>query len=88
MYREALGIELAMFTDAIAGQTDEIAQSDALPGDIVLYRYFDSEQAGVTFPHTGLWLGGGRMLDCQFPAGLGEHNLLPHPFEIHRARGL
>jgi len=88
MYRDALGIQLTKFTDAMAGQTDEIPTADALPGDIVLFRYHDPEQPGVTFPHTGLWLGGGRMLDCQFGPGLGEHPLLGQPFEIHRARGL
>ena len=88
MYKEALGVELDMFTDAIADETDEIDAADALPGDIILYRYHDPAQQGVTFPHTGLWLDGTDMLDCQFPAGLGVHPLLNHPFEIHRARGL
>lgn len=88
MYRGALSIQLTPFTDAIADQTDTIATDDALPGDIILYRYFDSSQPRVTFPHTGLWLGSGQMLDCQFHRGLGEHGMLAVPFEIRRARGL
>jgi cell wall-associated NlpC family hydrolase len=88
MYKEALGIALAGFTDTIATQTDQIDQQQALPGDIILYRYADSSQPQVKFPHTGLWLGNSRMLDCQYPAGLGEHPLLAHGFELHRARGL
>ena len=88
MYREALGIHLNMFTDDIARQTDRIPTEEALPGDIVLFRFGDPSQGGVTFPHTGLWLGGGRMLDCQDEIGLGNHPLLNRPFVIHRARGL
>jgi cell wall-associated NlpC family hydrolase len=87
MYGEALSIDFPVqFTDTIASQTDEIDESEALPGDIVFFRYDDDQDA--IFPHMGLWLGGGEMLDCQFPAGLGVHPLLNHPFEIHRARGL
>src|SRR5207249_1485487 len=37
MYRDALGISLAGFTDTIATQTDAISQQQALPGDIILY---------------------------------------------------
>src|SRR6185369_15255661 len=88
MYGRVLGVTLVGYTDSIAAQTDTIAESDALPGDIILYRYRDSAQPGVTYPHTGLWLGPGRMLDCQWPKGLGEHPILAHPYEIHRARGL
>src|SRR6185369_2071494 len=88
MYRDALGIELQEFTDAIADETEQIDDADALPGDIILYRYSDPFQPGVRFPHTGLWLGDGTMLDCQDPIGLGTHPLLGRPFEIHRARGL
>jgi cell wall-associated NlpC family hydrolase len=88
MYREALGITLPGFTDAIAAQTDQIDEPAALPGDIILYRYVDTSQPGVRFPHTGLWLANGRMLDCQFHAGLGEHPLLAHAYELHRVRGL
>jgi cell wall-associated NlpC family hydrolase len=88
MYRRVLGVSLAGFTDTIAGQTDTIDEADALPGDIILYKYNDGIQHGVTYPHTGLWLGGGLMLDCQYPLGLGKHPILAHPFEIHRARGL
>lgn len=88
MYSGALSIQLSAFTDAIADQTDTIAQADALPGDIILYKYADTHQPGVTYPHTGLWLGSSRMLDCQYPAGLGNHPLLARPFEIHRARSL
>jgi len=88
MYREALGIALTPFTDAIANQTNRIDVPQALPGDIILYRYDDNSQPGVVYPHTGLWLGGGRMLDCQYPPGLGEHNVLAAAFEVHRARSL
>jgi len=88
MYAETLGIHLTGFTDTIAAQTDNIDPRHALPGDIILYRYDDSSQPGVRYPHTGLWLGNGRMLDCQFPAGLGDHPLLAHGYELHRARGL
>ena len=88
MYREAFGIALPGFTDAIADRTDQIPQHQALPGDIMLYRYVDLSQHGVVFPHTGLWLGNGQMLDCQFPAGLGTHPLLARPYQLHRARGL
>jgi cell wall-associated NlpC family hydrolase len=95
MYQEALGITLAMFTDAIADETDTIATADALPGDIILYRYVDEGQPGVMFPHTGLWLGDGEMLDCQLVPGLGEfepglgvHPMLKRPFQIHRARAI
>lgn len=89
MYRKAFGIQLVGFTDAIATQTDPIPTSQALPGDIILYRYDDDDQPGVRFPHTGLWLGDGTtMLDCQDPRGLGVHALLNRPFEIHRARGI
>lgn len=88
MYRGALHVQLTGFTDAIADQTDTIATADALPGDIILYRYNDTHQPGVTYPHTGLWLGQGKMLDCQYPEGLGVHPMLAAPFEIHRARGL
>ncbi len=88
MYGRVLGIELAGFTDAIADQTDEISEADALPGDIILYRYDDSCQPAVKYPHTGLWLRPGWMLDCQYPRGLGEHPILAHAYEIHRARGL
>src|SRR4051794_18286849 len=88
MYRDTLGTALTMFTDAIANETNRIDVPQALPGDIILYRYYDKYQSGVAFLHTGLWLGGGRMLDCQYPDGLREHKPLAHPFEIHRARGL
>jgi len=88
MYREALGISLTGFTDAIAQETDRIAERDAVPGDIILYEYQSDGQPGVRYPHTGLWLGNGEMLDCQWPRGLGRHSLLARPFVIHRARAL
>jgi LysM repeat protein len=95
MYRQVLGIELAGFTDTIAGQTDDIPTNEALPGDIILYRYHDPDQPGVNFPHTGLWLDGVSMLDCQCTGipdlhhpGLGVHPVFNRPFEIHRARGI
>jgi cell wall-associated NlpC family hydrolase len=88
MYRKVLNIQLVGFTDTIASQTDLIDKKDALPGDIILYRYQDSSQVGVVYPHTGLWLGNGMMLDCQFPKGLGTHGILAKPYVIHRARGI
>jgi hypothetical protein len=86
MYRE-LGVELTAFTDAIADETDLVDESQAVPGDIILWRYADPTQPGVTYPHAGLLLPNGLTLDCRHPTGVGIHPRLEHPYEVRRVRG-
>lgn len=86
-YRE-LGINLTPFTDAAAGQTQRIDEGDARPGDIVFYRYADPSQPGVSYPHMGIYLGNGQMVDASYNTGVSVRPLLNMPYEIRRAPGV
>lgn len=77
LFRQVFGLSLVPFTDTAAGQTVDVAPS---PGAIIFYEYKDSSQPGVRYPHMGIWVGGGKMLDCQWPKGCGYHDLLNRPY--------
>jgi len=66
-YRQ-LGVRLTAYTDAIADETQQVW--DPRRGDIILYRYYDDGQPYTRYPHTGLWVGDGRTLECRWPMGV------------------
>jgi cell wall-associated NlpC family hydrolase len=66
--------QLPSFTDAIFDETTRV--ETPAPGDIVLYEYADASQPGVRFPHVGLYLDDGHVLDARYPMGVGEHEQL------------
>lgn len=84
----ALGVNLTPFTDAAAGQTTRIDPSQAQPGDIVFYRYADPSQPNVTYPHMGIFLGNGQMIDASYNTGVSVRPLLNMNYEIRRAPGV
>jgi cell wall-associated NlpC family hydrolase len=43
----------------------EITFDELLPGDLVLWKF------GLTFSHSGFWLGGGRVLHAYIGQGVG-----------------
>lgn len=90
MYQRASGgaVKLTAYTDAAINQVNVIDRSQARPGDIVFFKYADSSQPGVAYPHMGLYYGDGQMLDAQFPAGVGIHPLLNRPTVFGRPRGI
>lgn len=87
MYGE-FGAELNGFTDALYDETEPLDETRAVPGDLVFFRYIDSGQPGVRYPHAGFWLGDGQMLDAQWGIGVGVHPLLPYPTELRRVPGV
>jgi cell wall-associated NlpC family hydrolase len=89
MNRRALGVVLTAYTDAIHDQTDPLAASDVLPGDIVLWQYNDGVQS-ATFPHVGLVYSADRrqVLDCRYPMGVGVHPTLNATAVYRRVRGI
>jgi cell wall-associated NlpC family hydrolase len=72
MYERAYSVKLTAFTDAAYCQT--IAVDNPSPGDIVFYRYQDPSQPGVTYPHMGIYLAPGRVLDARVGDGVGIHD--------------
>lgn len=82
-----LGIKLTPYTDTAAKETQKISTAEAVPGDIVFYQYADSSQPGVTFPHMGIYLGEGQMIDASYGGGVKVRPLLNQKYEIHRAPG-
>lgn len=71
----AYGGKVTSFTDAILGETERVA--NPAPGDIVLYKYADSSQPGVKYPHVGIFLSDTETLDARFGVGVGVHPQLP-----------
>lgn len=69
MYRAAFGVQLTAYTDAIYNETQPADAPHR--GDIVLYRYADSSQPGVRFPHTGLYVNERTVLDARYGGGSG-----------------
>lgn len=94
MYRRALGISLTAYTDAIANETPIIPSTDALPGDVLLWRYYDSSQPSTRYPHVSLVysMSAALVLDARYNNGLSNGvkvwPFLHAPFEIHRPMGL
>lgn len=75
-YREALGIHIISYTDAQYDETDAISKAQSLPGDLVLYEYYDASQPGVRFPHVALVTEREDIvLDARGGVGVGWH---PH----------
>jgi cell wall-associated NlpC family hydrolase len=72
MYERAYGVKLTAFTDAAYRET--VPVDDPRPGDIVFYCYHDPSQPGVRYPHMGLYVGPGRVLDSRAGAGVGIHD--------------
>jgi cell wall-associated NlpC family hydrolase len=72
MYERVYGVKLTAFTDDAHRET--VPVDEPKPGDIVFYRYHDPSQPGVTYPHMGLYLGPGRVLDSRAGAGVGVHD--------------
>lgn len=66
-------MRLTTYTDDIFRETNE--QLYPAPGDIVLYEYYDPNQANTRFPHVGLWLDNSTTLDARYGYGVGVH---PH----------
>jgi cell wall-associated NlpC family hydrolase len=71
MYERAYGVKLTAFTDDAYRET--VPVDDPRPGDIVFYCYDDPSQPGVTYPHMGLYVGPGRVLDSRSGDGVGLH---------------
>jgi hypothetical protein len=71
-YRQ-VGVEVPSFTDAAWDACQEIF--DPLHGDLTFYEYTDPKQAGVRFPHMGLFLSTTEVLDSRGGVGVGVH---PH----------
>jgi hypothetical protein len=89
-YREALGISITSYTDAIYGETEPITAESALPGDIVLYEYWDPTQPQTRFPHVGLVTERPDItLDARGGVGVGYHAHVQGAARYYRrARGL
>lgn len=85
-----VNLSLTPFTDTMAGETQPIPEGDALPADLVLYRYDDPDQPNVTFPHVGIYLGSedDGMIDCELDGGVETRKLLSRPREFHRHASL
>ncbi len=91
MFRRATDqrINVFPFTDTIANTTRPIQAADAVPGDLVLWRYSSPSQPGTSFPHVGLvWEVGALTLDCRFPEGVGIHGFLNAPAVYRRPYGV
>jgi hypothetical protein len=71
----AYGGKLPAFTDAIFDATERV--ETPAPGDVILYEYSDTNQPGVRFPHTELFLSDTRCYGSRYPMGVGEHDQLP-----------
>jgi cell wall-associated NlpC family hydrolase len=69
MYERAYGVKLTAFTDAAYRET--VPVDDPSPGDIVFYCYHDPSQPGVRYPHMGIYVGPGRVLDSRAGHGVG-----------------
>jgi hypothetical protein len=89
-YRTTLQVTIPSFTDAIYDATLPITESQAVPGDIVLYEYQDGSQPGVRFPHVGLVTDRpGITLDDRGGVGVGFHAHVNGAVRIYRrAKGL
>jgi len=90
MFKEA-GISLTPFTDRIADETDEVTGNTASrPGDLILFKYDDQYQPGVKYPHVGIYLGDGKMIDASYGRGVAIRSIeeVDQQFEIRRVRGL
>jgi cell wall-associated NlpC family hydrolase len=81
-----MGIKLTPFTDTAAAETVKV--DDPQPGDIIFYKYSDSGQPNVQYPHMGIYMGNNQMLDAQGGKGVGVHPLLNRPYEIRRPKGV
>jgi cell wall-associated NlpC family hydrolase len=73
LFNRATGgqVQLPAFTDAIA-QSPNVEQVDnPQPGDLVLYRFHDPGQPGVTYPHVAVYAGDGKIWQAGGLAGAG-----------------
>jgi cell wall-associated NlpC family hydrolase len=73
LFNRATGgqVQLPAFTDAIA-QSPNVEQVDnPRPGDLVLYRFQDPGQPGVTYPHVAVYAGDGKIWQAGGLAGAG-----------------
>jgi len=57
-------VKLPAYTDSIASSplVHPITAGDAKPGDLVLYKFSDSGQPGVRYPHVAIFAGNGNVL--------------------------
>lgn len=75
-------IKLPGFTDAAYDRSEWVKNPRS--GTPVYYHYPDSSQAGVTWPHVGIWLSTTEVLDCRYPDGVG---IRPHVTPVDDGRG-
>ncbi len=71
----ATGGAVDAFTDAIPRRSTQVSANEARPGDVILFRYNDPGQPGVTYPHTALYTGNGRIIDAAWGRGVTEREM-------------
>jgi hypothetical protein len=86
LYREFGLTNLVGYTDTLYDQSDPISAESAVPGDLWFPDYDDAQAA--RWPHVGFWTGDpNTVFDARFGQGVGEHPILPFPYELRRVKG-